>query len=123
MQVEFDAALFSPKVRARCTAELAAEGWTQTQRAQLAEHAPLAAGFIAAHALDAMAGMGADARLLLVGHEPDLSGVVGELCGGRTELKKAGLAVVRLQGASGELIVLLRPAELALIGGLDTPVV
>ncbi len=117
MQVGFDAVLFSPKVRARRTAELAAEGWEAEQRERLTVHPPLAGDFTAVQALDALAGLDIDARLLLVGHEPDLSGVAGELCGGRTELKKGGLAVVRLHAASGELVVLLRPVELALIAG------
>jgi phosphohistidine phosphatase len=118
MQVGFDMVLFSPKVRARRTAELAAEGWEPELRERLCVHPPLAAGFRLEQALEAMAGLGAGGRLLLVGHEPDLSGVAGELCGGRVELKKGGLAVVRLQGASGELLVLLRPVELALIAGV-----
>jgi phosphohistidine phosphatase len=113
--VEFEAVLFSPKVRARATAELAAESWQTSQRELLSMHAPLAAGFDGVQALDALAGLGADARLLLVGHEPDLSLVVGELTGGRVDLKKGGLAVVRLQGASGELAVLMRPVEIAML--------
>jgi phosphohistidine phosphatase len=115
MSVDFEAILFSPKVRARQTAELACERMGQDARARLSVHPPLAGGFGAAEAIDAMAGVSADGRLLLVGHEPDLSGVVGGLTGGRVEMKKGGLAVVRLQGASGELAVLLRPVELALI--------
>ena len=60
-----------------------------------------------------------DGRLLLVGHEPDLSNLARELTGGRIDLKKGGLAVVRLDGAaSGELAVLVRPRELALIAGV-----
>jgi phosphohistidine phosphatase len=43
--------------------------------------------------------------------------VVGQLTGARIDLKKGGLAVVRLDGASGELVVLMRPRELALIAG------
>jgi len=117
LDVAFEGVLFSPKVRARETAELAAEGWQTSQRELLSVHAPLAAGFDGAQALDALAGLSADARLLLVGHEPDLSLVVGELTGGRVDLKKGGLAVVRLQGASGELAVLMRPAEIVLIAG------
>ena len=38
-----------------------------------------------------------------------------ELTGARIDLKKGGLAVVRLDGPSGELVALLRPNELALI--------
>jgi phosphohistidine phosphatase len=81
----------------------------------MAEHAPLAGGFQAAEALELLAGLGPDGRLMLVGHEPDLSTVAGSLTGGRIDLKKGGLAVVRLEGARGELAVLMRPRELALI--------
>jgi phosphohistidine phosphatase len=139
--VSFHAVLVSPKVRAQQTARLALEEWGEV-RGDGGEHgaaaghangreesgrqpvpqtyAPLAGGFDAAQALDALAGTAADARVLLVGHEPDLSGVVGELTGARIDLKKGGLAVVRLNGASGELVVLLRPRELALIANLAT---
>lgn len=116
----FEAVLFSPKTRARQTAELAAEEWEEGQRALLQEHAPLASGFDASDALDALSGIGADARLLIVGHEPDLSRTIGELTGGRVDLKKGGLAVVRLEGVAGELAVLARPRELALIAGVPS---
>lgn len=114
----FEAVLFSPKARARQTAELAAEQWPSAQQELLREHAPLAAGFDGAQALAALAQVGADGRLLLVGHEPDLSSVVADITGGRVDLKKGGLAVVRLEGVGGELAVLLRPRELALIAGV-----
>jgi len=114
----FEAVLFSPKVRARQTAELASAAWEPQQRELLAVHPPLAGGFDGAQALDAMAGLGVDGRLLLVGHEPDLSRVVGELTGARADVKKGGLAIVRLEGAGGELVVLMRPRELALICGV-----
>ncbi len=116
--VFFEAVLFSPKVRARQTAELAAEQWPQEQRMLLREHDPLASGFEGAQALQALAQLDADGRLLIVGHEPDLSRTVGDLTGGRVDLKKGGLAVVRLEGVGGELAVLLRPRELALIAGI-----
>jgi phosphohistidine phosphatase len=128
LAVAFDAVLFSPKVRARGTAELAAEGWSEQRRGLLCEHPPLAGGFDAAQALDALADVpDADGRLLLVGHEPDLSLLARELTGGRIDLKKGGLAVVRLEGGAlrlgdggvvGELAVLMRPRELGLIAGL-----
>jgi phosphohistidine phosphatase len=114
----FDAVLFSPKARAQQTAELAAEEWDDSQRERLHVHAPLAGGFGAREALDALAGLPADGRLLLVGHEPDLSGVIGELTGARADVKKGGLAVLRLEGVGGELVVLMRPRELALIAGV-----
>lgn len=122
--VSFDALLVSPKVRARQTAELAVQEWGEGEEGEgppsPQTHAPLAGGFDAAQALDALAGADADARLLLVGHEPDLSTVVAELTGARIDLKKGGLAVVRLEGGGGELVVLLRPRELALIANLAT---
>jgi phosphohistidine phosphatase len=115
LEAHFDGVLFSPKARARQTAELAAEQWPEEQRSLLRAHAPLAGGFDAQAAQDALAASTTDARLLLVGHEPDLSRVVGELTGGIADLKKGGLAVVRLEGSRGELVVLVRPRELALI--------
>jgi len=118
LQASFDAALFSPKTRARQTAELAAEHWSERQRELLTVHPPLAGDFDARQALAELSGLPADGRLLLVGHEPDLSGVVGDLTGARADLKKGGLAVVRLESAAGgELVILLRPRELALIAG------
>jgi phosphohistidine phosphatase len=120
MAGELDAVLFSPKVRARATAELAADGWSSGQRALVSEHQPLAGGFGVSDALDALAGVPSeDGRLLAVGHEPDLSSTVAGLTGGRIDLKKGGLAVVRLDGspAGGELAILLRPRELAVIAG------
>jgi phosphohistidine phosphatase len=112
---EFDAVLFSPKVRAQQTAELAAEQWSEEQNERLRVHPPLAGGFDARGARDALSAIEVGGRLLLVGHEPDLSRVVGELTGGSVDMKKGGVAVVRLEGAGGELVVLLRPRELALI--------
>ena len=114
----FELVLFSPKVRARQTAEIAAAEWDDEQREQLRVHDRLASGFDAAQALDAAHELSADGRLLIVGHEPDLSGAVAELTGGRVDLKKGGLAVVRLEGVGGELAALMRPRELALIAGV-----
>src|SRR3978361_931685 len=51
----FDAVLFSPKARAKRTAELAAEAWDEQQRAVLRPHDPLASGFDASPALAARA--------------------------------------------------------------------
>ena len=121
LEVSLDAVLVSPKARARQTAELASEGWSEEQRAALTTHPPLAGGFDASQALAALAGIPAEGRLMLVGHEPDLSGVLADLTGARVDLKKGGLAVVRLDGAAaGELMLLLRPRELALIANLAT---
>jgi phosphohistidine phosphatase SixA len=49
--------------------------------------------------------------VLLVGHDPDFSMAVHALTGAQVRMKKGGLAGVE----RGELMVLLRPAELAAI--------
>jgi phosphohistidine phosphatase len=125
LKVDFDAVLFSPKTRARQTAELAASQWSEQQRVRLSVHPPLAGDFDARQALAEVAALAPDGRLLLVGHEPDLSGIVGGLTGARIDLKKGGLAIVRLDGRAprpdgvvGELVVLMRPHEVALIAGV-----
>src|SRR6201992_2226353 len=84
---EFDAVLFSPNVRSTHTAMLASEAWEDPQRAALEEHAPLAGNCDAHQALDAMAGLGSECRVMLVGHEPDLSRLAGALTGARLDLK------------------------------------
>ncbi|HUH82138.1 MAG TPA: phosphohistidine phosphatase SixA [Solirubrobacteraceae bacterium] len=114
--VSFEAIFYSPKARAQQTAELVLEALDGEARGQARVHEPLAAGFDAADALELSRTLSADGRLLLVGHEPDLSTLVAQLTGGRIDLKKGGVAVVRLEGAGGELLSLLRPRELAAIG-------
>jgi phosphohistidine phosphatase len=128
--VEPDAILASPKERALRTALLALEQWGGERPCELEIRAPLGEGFGGTEALAAMAQLGPDGRMLAVGHEPDLSNVVGELTGARIDLKKGGLAVVRIgtieassrdelsATADGELVLLLRPVELALIAGV-----
>jgi phosphohistidine phosphatase len=163
MGVAFQAALTSPKERALRTATLALGVWGEgTPEAppppELEVHTPLGGGFDHSDALAALAAFGTGGRLLVVGHEPDLSGVVATLTGARIDLKKGGLAVLRLSpaagthhingslpggekgslpqgekgslqegetpedyssaGAAGELVLLLRPAELALVACL-----
>jgi phosphohistidine phosphatase len=115
---EFDAVLLSPKARAQQTAELAAEQWDADKRERLRVCPPLAGGFDARQALAELSGIAPDGRLLIVGHEPDMSRVIGELTGARVDLKKGGLAVVRLEGVGGELALLMRPRELALIAAI-----
>jgi phosphohistidine phosphatase len=112
LRVEIHFAFTSPRVRARDTARLACEALGVGP----IEHEPLSLGFDADDARELMAAAGADQRVLVVGHEPDFSQVVHDLTGGRVDLKKGGLAGVRLDGTSGELIVLLRPRELDRIG-------
>ena len=114
LRADFAAVLTSPKVRAAETARLAAAAWGAEPEA----HEPLASGFDARDALAALAAYGGpdeDARVLVVGHEPDFSTTVAQLTGARVDFKKGGVAAVRVAGGGGELIALLRPSELALI--------
>lgn len=117
MGLSFDSVMVSPKERALRTAMLAGEAWSGEQRERFTVHQALAGGFEGRQAFEALAAIPGDGQLLLVGHEPDLSSVVGDLTGGLVDMKKGGLAAVRLQSAGGELVALLRPRELALIAG------
>ena len=101
--VEIDACLTSPKVRAADTAKLACEALGIEPK-----HEPkLAGGPFDGEAL--AAGLGDN--VLLVGHDPDFSMAVHALTGAQVRMKKGGLAGVE----KGELMVLLRPAELTAI--------
>jgi phosphohistidine phosphatase len=113
LKVEVHLAFTSPKVRSRDTAVLTCEALG----IEPVEHKPLAAGFDADEALTLMAAAGVDQRVLVVGHEPDFSQVVDDLGGGRIDMKKGGIAALRLDGTRGELIVLLRPREIDRISG------
>ena len=100
----------SPKVRARDTARIAGRELGR----EPVEHEGLAGGFDAGQALElATTGDESDGPVLFVGHEPDFSQVVHDLTGGRVDMKKGGVAGVRLDGSRGELISLLRPRELS----------
>jgi phosphohistidine phosphatase len=107
-------AFTSPKLRALETARLACS----TLGVEPVEYAELGEGFDAREALTLAAAAGADRRVLLVGHNPDLAQVVHDLTGARINLKKGGMAGIALDGSHGELLALLRPRELAAILGV-----
>jgi phosphohistidine phosphatase len=104
-------AFASPRVRALDTARLAC--------AELGiepiVHQALAGEFEAEDAAELLAATSPDGALLLVGHEPDLSGVVRTITGARVEMKKGGLAAIRLGPTRAELMLLLRPREIELL--------
>lgn len=112
--IEFTHCYTSPKVRARDTARLACEA----AGVNFEEVSAMAAGFDAGDLRELLHAHDADARLLLVGHEPDFSQIVHDLTGARLDLKKGGVAAVRVDGSSAELIALLRPRELESLAGL-----
>jgi len=102
MGVKPEACFTSPKVRAAETARLVCE----QLGVEYALEPKLAGGPFDAEAL--AAGL---RDVVLVGHDPDFSMAVHDATGAQVRMKKAGLAGIE----KGELIVLLRPAELAAI--------
>jgi phosphohistidine phosphatase len=105
--VELAAAYTSPRVRALDTARLACESLGVEPEAVDA----LSGGWDADGARELLAGHEDGDAVLAVGHEPDLSQAVFDLAGGRIDLKKGGIAALRVDGRRAELFVLLRPKE------------
>lgn len=101
--VELDACVTSPKVRARDTAALACNALGIDPR----EDRRLEGGPFDPR--DVADGLGE--QVLLVGHEPDFSMAVNRMTGAQVRMRKGGIAAID----RGELIALLRPAELALL--------
>ena len=100
--VEIEACFSSPRVRALDTAKLAcAELGCEVTVEEALQGGPFDAREIAA---------GMDSALL-VGHDPDFSIAVHDLTGAQVRMKKGGLAGI----SKGELVVLLRPAEIEAI--------
>lgn len=100
--VKPDVCLTSPKVRAADTAKLACK----SIGVEYALEPKLAGGPFDPEAL--AAGL---EDVLLVGHDPDFSAAVHDATGAQVRMKKGGLAAIE----KGELVILLRPAELAAI--------
>jgi phosphohistidine phosphatase len=99
-----DVCLSSPKLRAMQTAQYACAPLgleVTTERRLSGEPFDVA---------DLVAGLG---DVLLVGHDPSFSLTLHDLTGAQARMKKGGLAGI----AKGELVVLLRPTELAAIAG------
>jgi phosphohistidine phosphatase len=97
MELSFDVILSSPLVRALQTAELVAESLRLKRRLQVTEH--LEPGASIAKLFSQMQNLQpAPGRVLLVGHEPDMSGLASRLLTGRDDLamnfKKAGLCKI-----------------------------
>jgi phosphohistidine phosphatase len=108
LELTFHLVFSSPKVRALETARLTC----QEVGCEPVVHEPLSSGFDGRAALELCAMAGPEQRVLIVGHNPDFVQVVHDLTGARVELKKGGVAGIRLRGGGGELVALLRPREL-----------
>jgi len=112
LEIAFQLVLSSPRIRALDTARLAC----QELGSDFVVDDALSSDFAIDDALELAAAAGEDKRVLFVGHDPDFTQVVHDLAGARIDLKKGAVAGVRMRGSrSGELLVLLRPRELALI--------
>jgi phosphohistidine phosphatase len=104
-----DACLSSPKLRALQTAQLACEPLgvpVTTEQALSGEPFDVR---------ELTAGLG---DVLLVGHDPSFSLTLHDLTGTQSRMRKGGLAAI----SKGELIVLLRPTELAAIANMEVKV-
>src|SRR3954451_8923098 len=116
LNVEFAACYTSPKARAWETAELACASLNIAPEKTRSR----SDGFSRDDALELLLPHDADARVLAVGHEPSFSQVLFDLTGARLDFKKGGVAAVRVERGSGELLVLLRPREVeAMARSLD----
>jgi phosphohistidine phosphatase len=107
-----DVLISSPKVRARETAEIVATAVA----ARVAVDPRLAGGFGLADLTETLAEAGDPRRPFIVGHDPDFSILVGDLCGARDiPLRKGALARVDLEvvaAGAGRLRWLIPPDAL-----------
>ena len=108
-KVSIDLIVTSPLPRAAQTAKIVA----RRLKAKLDKNERLAPGFSAAK-LNALLKSHRRGALMIVGHEPDFSGVVRTLTGGAIKLAKAGIAVVQLEQPTmrGRLLWLVSPNEI-----------
>jgi phosphohistidine phosphatase len=114
LELTFQLAVTSPRVRALDTLRLACESLA----CEAVVHEPLSSDFHAGDAIELARAAGADKRVLLCGHNPDFEQVLHDLAGARLHLKKGAIAAVRLDGHRATLLVLLRPREIARVGRL-----
>ncbi len=116
MGITFDVVYSSPLVRARQTAEIVARGLELEDKLQLTNHLSPAAAYVDLVAQLEQADPAPEA-ILLVGHEPHLSGLISQLCTGGASLgltlKKGGLARLELESA--------KPGRCASLEWLLTP--
>jgi phosphohistidine phosphatase len=115
--LEFAACLTSPLVRARETATLAC----RELNVEPEEQEVLGKEFDADAALELLLPYEDRDRVLMVGHNPSFAQVVYDLTGARADMKKGGVAGIRVGGGPAELLVLLRPRELEAIAVSQTP--
>lgn len=94
--------LSSPKVRAVQTAHLACEALAIEVRLEAA---------LSGEPFDVAALTAGLEHVLLVGHDPSFSMTLHDLTGAQARMAKGGLAAIK----QGELVVLMRPLEIAAV--------
>jgi phosphohistidine phosphatase len=106
LELELDAIITSPLVRARQTAEIVADELKLRERLHQDDRVGL--GFSPARLADILRDNERASAVMLVGHEPSMSSTVGELIGGgEVDLKKGALACVEVTRESPLCGVLL----------------
>ncbi len=104
--IRLEACLSSPKRRAVQTAQLACEPLGVEVTVEPA---------LAGEPFDAAALTAGYEDVMLVGHDPSFSMTLHDLTGAQARMAKGGLAAIE----KGELLVLLRPMEIAAIAGMS----
>jgi phosphohistidine phosphatase len=111
LEVELDAIITSPLVRARQTAEIVADELKLRDKLRLDDRVGL--GFSAGRLAEILGDYPKAKTVMLVGHEPSMGLTVGELIGGGdVDFKKGALACVDVTGESplaGRLLWLASP--------------
>jgi phosphohistidine phosphatase len=105
----------SSRVRAQQTAEIVGQAMGQT----VTIRDELNFGFSISLLKTMLTGQNPEAQLMLVGHEPTLSTVVGQLTGGNVIMKKGSLARVdlyRYDPLQGALVWLIAPRVFDALG-------
>ena len=108
----------SPRVRAQQTAEIV--GAVLGLPVEI--HEAVNYSFSVQAVEDLIRGLDKTTEVLFVGHEPSMSGVVGELCGGDVVMKKGGFARVDIYAPvaplRGQLVWLIAPKVFDELGAL-----
>jgi phosphohistidine phosphatase len=113
-----DALLTSPLLRAYETARILAAAWGRIAP----KKTPALAGGSLQDLISALAKYPLESRIVLVGHEPHLSTLLGAFLGGaqaeRVAFRKGGVALLEFEGAltdGGRLVFALPPRALLLL--------
>ena len=106
LDISLDDILTSPLPRARQTAEIVAERF----KLHVREEESLAPGFNAQDLKQLIRKYRVES-LMIVGHEPDFTGVISDLTGATCKMSKGGVAMIDLDGSDskGRLLWLFTP--------------